>query len=104
MWTGTVQLPVFQMSLMFVPGGSWCDAARYKNPDVAGLIQNAATELDTGKRRQLLADAQKLIYQDMPHIPISERAVLSGTRVQGNVLDSVQRAEYIRVKTVAEMV
>jgi ABC-type transport system substrate-binding protein len=104
MWTGTVQLPVFQMSLMFVPGGSWCDAARYKNPDVAGLIQKAATELDTGKRRQLLADAQKLIYQDMPHIPISERAVLSGTRVPGNVLDSVQRAEYIRVKTVAEMV
>lgn len=103
MWTGTVQLPTFALSTMLVKGGFWANAARYDNPDVAALIDKAAVELDPARRKALLTDAQKLAYNDMPHIPIADRAVLTGTRLPNDVLAAVKRAEYIRVKTVAEM-
>ena len=41
--------------------------------------------------------------EDMPHIPISERVVLTGSRLKDDVLTTVRRAEYIRVKSVKEM-
>jgi ABC-type transport system substrate-binding protein len=102
MWTGTIQLPLFALNLMYVEGGVWANAARYKNPQMKDLLGRAQIEGDAAKRKELLTQVYKMAVEDMPHIPISERTVLTGSRLQGDVLGTVRRAEYLRIKTVAE--
>jgi ABC-type transport system substrate-binding protein len=103
MWTGTIQLPLFALNIMYVEGGSWANAARYKNPRMKELLGQAQVEPDAGKRKEILSQVYRIAAEDMPHIPISERVVLTGSRLKDDVLTTVRRAEYIRVKSVKEM-
>lgn len=99
-FSGNTGLPIFFLKNQFTPGTFWGDAARYNNPRVTELLEQASTELDLAKRKDLLLQVQKLAYEDMPHIPISERVVLTGTRLPLDVLGAVKPAEYIWVKTI----
>jgi peptide/nickel transport system substrate-binding protein len=42
----------------------------YKNPVMDKLLQDAAVELDEGKRRSLLEQANALVATDRPRLPI----------------------------------
>jgi len=42
----------------------------YKNPDMDKLLQGAATEMDEGKRRKFLEDANALVEKDRQRLPI----------------------------------
>ena len=42
----------------------------YKNPEMDKLLQDAAVEMDEGKRRKLLEDANTLVEKDLPRLPI----------------------------------
>jgi peptide/nickel transport system substrate-binding protein len=42
----------------------------YKNPVMDKLLQDAAVELDEGKRRSLLEQANALVLTDRPRLPI----------------------------------
>ncbi len=102
-WTGTVAMPIFVLTTLFVPGGSYANAARYKNPQLVDMIAKAQVEISASKRKEMFDEIQKAAVADMPHIPISDRAVLKGSRIREGVFDVVKQAEYLRVKTVAEM-
>ncbi|MDH3530238.1 MAG: ABC transporter substrate-binding protein, partial [Acidobacteriota bacterium] len=43
---------------------------RYKNPEVDKLLNDALKELDREKARKLYQDAQRLISEDLPLVPL----------------------------------
>ncbi|MDJ1465473.1 ABC transporter substrate-binding protein [Nitratireductor sp. GZWM139] len=43
----------------------------YSNPDMDRLIEEAAAEMDEGKRRELLEEANALVATDRPNLPIA---------------------------------
>ena len=43
----------------------------YANPEMDKLIQEAAVEMDDGKRRALLEEANALVAKDRPLIPLA---------------------------------
>jgi peptide/nickel transport system substrate-binding protein len=52
-----------QLSQTFISTASWNDT-HWKNPDFDKLVIAARVELDEAKRKQMYADAQKLLYDD----------------------------------------
>jgi peptide/nickel transport system substrate-binding protein len=104
MWTGTVQAPISMLKIMYVPGGGiWNQAAHYDNATVTDLLNKAQVEADDTKRQSLVQQVEKIVLEDMPHIPVCERALLLGSRVNNDVVSVVDRQNYIRVKTMAEL-
>jgi peptide/nickel transport system substrate-binding protein len=43
----------------------------YKNPEADKALQNAAVEMDEGKRREFLQKAAEITAQDRPLIPLA---------------------------------
>ena len=101
-FSGNTGIPILFLKNQFTPGTFWGDAARYDRPELTQLLERASTEQDAARRKELITQAQKLAYEDLPHIPISERVVLTGTRLPNDVLTAIKPGEYLRVKTVAE--
>jgi ABC-type transport system substrate-binding protein len=68
------------------------------------LILGAGSELDPAKRIDVFHQLQRLAYEDMPLIPISERVVLVGSRVDRKILYEANLLPGFnpRVATVAE--
>lgn len=87
---------------LFYPGSAWTDWARYDNPEMTALFDSINRELDPEKRLEIFYNIQELAYQDLPFIPISERVVLSSTRLPQELIGAVSPGEYIYVQTVAE--
>jgi peptide/nickel transport system substrate-binding protein len=57
----------------------------YKNPEVDRLIDRATTALEENERRHFYQEAQKLIAEDSPYIPIWHRtnAIVAQRTVDG---------------------
>ena len=49
--------------------------AKYVNKDVDSLINKAKVELEPAKRDELLKDAQEILAEDVPYIPIHEAMI-----------------------------
>lgn len=60
--------PAALLASLVMPDGSQ-NYSGYSNPQVVALMNAARTEADPTKRAQDVADAQKLIMQDLPWIP-----------------------------------
>jgi peptide/nickel transport system substrate-binding protein len=60
--------PASLLASLVMPDGSQ-NYSGYSNPQVVDLMNAARTEADDTKRAQDVADAQKLIMQDLPWIP-----------------------------------
>ncbi len=92
------------LKIMYVPGGGiWNQAAHYDNSTVTRLLDQAQVEADNAKRQALVQQVETIVLQDMPHIPVCERALLLGSRVSDDILGVVDRQNYIRVNTVADV-
>ncbi len=103
-WTGTVQSPIPMLKIVYIsPSGLWAEVARYQNSTVSDLLMKAEIEPDGHKRRALVTEVEKITLQDMPHIPVCERALLNGSRVRDDIFALIKHQNYMRVKTVAEM-
>jgi peptide/nickel transport system substrate-binding protein len=89
--------PVVFFGNQFRSGNFWSDSAAYKNDKMNALFAQVASEVDPQKRIALLQDIQRQAYQDLPLIPISERVVLSGSRVPQDVLGAINPGEYLYV-------
>jgi len=87
---------------LFYPGSSWTEWASYSNPEMTELFDSINLELDPERRLEIFHSIQELAYQDLPFIPISERVVLSGTRLPEELIGAVRPGEYLYVQTVAE--
>lgn len=72
---------------------SGTNIARYNNPQVDKLIDQAATELDPVKRRDLYCQVQKIAEDDAAMVYIYARNSINSqrTRVQGNVAGNIWR-------------
>ena len=60
--------PAALLASFVLPDGSQ-NYSGYENPQVTQLLEEARTEADPDKRAQDVADAQKIIMQDLPWIP-----------------------------------
>jgi ABC-type transport system substrate-binding protein len=85
-FSGNTQDPLNFLKNQFAEGGTWTNWMRYNNPEVTRLLNEAGFAVDMDERIELFHEAQRLAYEDMPLIPISERVVLIGTRIPRNVL------------------
>jgi peptide/nickel transport system substrate-binding protein len=57
---------------------------RYKNPEMDRLVEAGRTELDIAKRKQIYAEAQRIVADDLPIIPLwhEDNVVLANVTVQ----------------------
>jgi peptide/nickel transport system substrate-binding protein len=85
-WTGgsdpdSVLFPLFHSKNFGAAG----NRTFYANPRVDSLLSQAQVTIDQEQRRQLYAEAQTLIMQDAPWLPIrhSVTAAAAGPSVQG---------------------
>jgi glutathione transport system substrate-binding protein len=60
------QLPLLYRSDQWAPKGA--NLGFYANPHLDVLLENAATELNTEKRKALYRQAQQIISDDAPHV------------------------------------
>jgi peptide/nickel transport system substrate-binding protein len=97
-FSGNTGPPVQFLQNQFLPDTFWGDAARYDDPQVAELLQQASVEPDPDRLKELLVEAQLAAYEDLPHIPIADRAVLSASLLPEDTLEAVDPGEYIRVE------
>jgi peptide/nickel transport system substrate-binding protein len=98
-FSGNTGHPIFFLRNELTPKTFWGDAARYNNAQVTALLDQAGTQTDPAKRKDLFTQVQKLVLDDLPHIPICERVVLIGSRLPATVVDAVTPGELIRVGT-----
>jgi peptide/nickel transport system substrate-binding protein len=68
------------------PGGIWQRIMRTDYPEVIELIEQSKTAKTVEEQTEIIHEIQRLLYEEMPWIPISERAVLIGNRVGSNIL------------------
>ena len=90
-WIGGNQDPIFLKDLFttrMIPGEgvSCCNRSRYSNPEVDKLLNEAVSETDRAKAKELYARAWALISNDLPLVPLWYPAnmVISNKRI-GNV-------------------
>jgi peptide/nickel transport system substrate-binding protein len=86
---------------LFLRGSNWADWTRYDNPAMVTVFRQTS-DIDPTKRRDAVHKIQELASQDLPFIAISERFVLSGTRIPGDLLGAVVPGDYLVVKTLAQ--
>ena len=89
-WIGDYNDP--QNFLMINMGNTPFNSSRWKSPEYDALMNKAAETLDLGERAKVLAEAETLLLDQLPVIPIlsySSRALVS-TKVGGyedNLMD-----------------
>jgi peptide/nickel transport system substrate-binding protein len=78
--------PAALLATLVMPDGSQ-NYSGYNNPQVVSLMNAARGEADPEKRAQDVADAQKLIMQDMPWIPnaLPESELITSSSLSGAV-------------------
>ncbi len=85
-FSGNASGPMNFFKNQFVPGTFWADVTRYDNPEVTRLVNAAATATTVDRRLELIHAAQDLVLPEMPLIPVSERVVLVGSRIDRKIL------------------
>jgi len=92
----------FWFTSMFVPGSFWTDKARYNNPAMTALFDQASKEVDPDKHVEILKQIQLLGFEDLPHIPLLDRNVLIGSRLPPNVFAMTSGSDILWTATLAE--
>jgi len=85
--------PVVVMGNQFLKGGSWTNWGRYDNPDMTKLFAEIGSTTDSAKRIEAFHKMLDQAYKDLPLIPISERAVLSGSRLPAGIFQAINNGE-----------
>lgn len=94
--------PVVMLGNQFLDG-AWTRWARYESPQMADLFAAINRENDPDKRIEAFKKVMDQAYKDLPLIPVSERAVLSGTRLSPEIFRSIQPGENFWVARLADM-
>jgi oligopeptide transport system substrate-binding protein len=84
-WIGDVMDPMNFLEMWLTDGGN--NRTGYANPAYDALIQQAYAEPDTGKRFALLKQAEDIVLEDLPIVPIYfyTRKYLQAPEVKGYV-------------------
>jgi peptide/nickel transport system substrate-binding protein len=63
------------------PAG-WMNTMGYSNPEVDALLEEQVRETDRNTRAEILYRIQEILWDDLPGLPISDRAYLDGYRAE----------------------
>ena len=85
-FTGNASAPMGFFRNQFYPGSFWTDVIKYNNPEVTKLIDDATSAANWEDRINLIHEAQRLAFEDMPLTPISARVVAVGSRIDPDIL------------------
>lgn len=85
-FAGNTQDPLTFLRNQFGASGAWTRWMRYENPAATSLLTRGGSAVSPVERIGLFHDAQRLAYNDMPLIPISERVVAVWSRVPRTLL------------------
>ncbi len=85
-FSGNLGDPLTYFTQYFTPGGNWNKWLRYNNPQVTELVIQAGSTLDREERIKIFHDMQKLLVEEMPFVPLTERVVLVASSLPRNIL------------------
>lgn len=104
-FSGNTQDPLTFLTNQFTPGTFWGDASGYNNQEVTDLLAAARAATTEAEAIELMHQAQQIAYDDMPLMPISERVVIVGNRIDRSILYEGNRQPGVNptVATLAEL-
>ncbi|WNF05260.1 peptide ABC transporter substrate-binding protein [Brevibacillus borstelensis] len=94
-WSGDFNDPINFLELFkFKNGGN--NDTKWENPKFQELLNQSALEKDEAKRKQILADAEKIFMDEMPAAPIYyyTHSYVKNDKVKGVVLDGLGFVDY----------
>jgi peptide/nickel transport system substrate-binding protein len=88
-------------SSKFTPNGA--NRSFYSNPRVDSLIDQARSELDQGKRKQLYAELQRILAEDLPSINLwyLDNVLVHSQRVTNLTLNPPGNYDFLRTAQIA---
>jgi peptide/nickel transport system substrate-binding protein len=99
-WIGSNEDPdIFRYaygSKSFPPKGG--NRGRYSNASLDALLKQATAETDDGERRKAYVEAQRILAEELPGIPLwyPDNVVVHSDRVAGVVLNAGGSFDFLR--------
>jgi len=80
----------------FAPNGA--NRSYYSNPRVDALIDQARSELDQNTRKQLYAEIQRILAEELPYIDLwyQDNVLIHSKRVQGLTLNPSGNYDFLK--------
>ena len=87
----TIGVHRFYNSASYLPGTGFSNGAHYVNPEVDALLNAASVETDEAARVQQYADFQRLAYEDLPVLKVTDisMATIANVRVKDHTIDAL---------------
>jgi len=91
--------PYLQLANWFGPGGAWQYWSKVNDPVVVAAIDTLGSAMNPVAAKQALAAANRAAYGNSVHIPVADRAVISGTRLPNELVQATIPGEWLYVAT-----
>ena len=84
----TIGVQRFYWSKNFQPGVAFSNSAKYLNPEMDKLLEQAQVEPDEAKRKAVFAQMQRLAMTDLPYLPLThlDMVTLYNKRVRNHTI------------------
>jgi len=91
--------PYLQLANWFGPGGAWQNWSKVNDPVVVAAIDTLGSAMNPTAAKNALAAANRAAYGNSVHIPVADRAVISGSRLPADLLTATVPGEWLYVAT-----
>lgn len=91
--------PYLQLLNWFTPGGVWTNFSRLNDPVAAAAVDKFGSASNPAQAKSLLAAANRAAYGNSIHIPVADRAVISGSRLPQGLIQATNPGEWLYVAT-----
>jgi peptide/nickel transport system substrate-binding protein len=87
----TIGVHRFYWSKNIKQGVAFSNGSGYSNPEVDALLEAAQIEMDPVKRKQLYADFQRKVMEDLPTLPLcsTSRVTISAKKVKDHTVGAI---------------
>ncbi|MCA2013750.1 ABC transporter substrate-binding protein [Pararhodobacter sp. CCB-MM2] len=87
----TIGVHRFYDSRNFNPGAGFSNGSHYANPEVDALLDAAAVETDEAARAEQYAQFQRLVYEDLPTLKVTDisMATIANVKVKDHTIDAL---------------
>ena len=91
--------PYLQLANWFGPGGAWQNWSKVNDPVVVAAIDTLGSAMNPTAAKNALAAANRAAYGNSVHIPVADRAVISGSTLPNGLLQATIPGEWLYVAT-----
>jgi peptide/nickel transport system substrate-binding protein len=91
--------PYLQLANWFGIGGAWQSWSKVNDQVVIAAIDQLGSAMNPTSAKTLLAAANRAAYGNSVHIPVADRAVISGSRLPVGLLQATIPGEWLYVAT-----